>query len=357
MILLSKSTESKKVHVRAHTNIALIKYWGKQNEEYILPTTSSLSLTLDAFYTETSVAFDEQLDEDIFYLDGILQEDSSKDNIMPILSAVRKRANINAHARIDSVNHVPTAAGLASSASGMAALAGAASLAAGLRLSPTDLSRMARRGSGSATRSIYGGFVEWQKGNSDRTSFAMQIRDADFDVGMVFLLLNQKQKDVSSREGMKLTVETSPFYPAWVEGSERDLIDMKQALYEEDFETIGELTERSAMKMHATTMGAIPPFTYLEPDTLDAMQFVRNLRKEGIPCYFTMDAGPNVKILCRYSDAERIREKAAARYGDEICVLSKPGDGLSVIEDLSGIPQYVPYQEWVEKHVKEEFHD
>lgn len=345
------------MRVRAHTNIALIKYWGKQNEEYILPTTSSLSLTLDAFYTETSVTFDEQLEKDVFYLNGVLQEGSSLEKVMPILSAVRKRANINSFARIDSTNHVPTAAGLASSASGMAALAGAASLAAGLRLSPTDLSRIARRGSGSATRSIYGGFVEWQKGNSDRTSFAMQIRDADFDIGMVFLLLNQKQKDVSSRDGMKMTVETSPFYPAWVESSERDLIDMKQALYEENFDRIGELTERSAMKMHATTMGATPPFTYLEPATLDAMEFVRQLRKDGIPCYFTMDAGPNVKILCKYSDAEMIREKAAVRYGEDACIVSKPGKGLSVMNQNLGTTQLVPYQKWVEQLEKEHPHD
>ena len=327
----------------------MIKYWGKENKEYIIPTTSSLSLTLNAFYTDTRVVFDDRFKEDSFYLDDIKQEGASLKNIMPVLAEVRKLASLPSFAEIRSTNHVPTAAGLASSASGMAALAGAASLAAGLRLTPTDLSRLARRGSGSASRSIYGGFVEWQKGHSDRSSFAIPVRDADFDVGMVFLLLNQKKKEVSSREGMERTVTTSPFYPAWVEGAERDLMDMKQALYEDDFEKIGTLTEKSAMKMHATTMGAIPPVTYFEPATLEAMQFVRDLRKEGIFCYYTMDAGPNVKILCRYSDSEIIRAKAAQRFGEENCIVSKPGQGIMVKESLNNETQFVPYQKWIKQ--------
>lgn len=340
--------------MRAHTNIALIKYWGKKNEQLIIPTTSSLSLTLDAFYTDTCVRFDERLKEDSFYLDGEKQRGAALRNTLPILSAVRKQARLPYFAEIVSSNHVPTAAGLASSASGMAALAGAASLAAGLRLSPTDLSRLARRGSGSASRSIYGGFVEWQKGQSDQSSFALPVREADFDVGMVFLLLNQQKKEVSSREGMQRTVTTSPFYPAWVEHSERDLIEMKQALYEENFEKIGMLTEQSAMRMHATTMGAVPPFTYFEPATLEAMHFIRQLRKEGILCYYTMDAGPNVKILCRYSDSETIRKKAATLFGEENCIVSKPGSGLMVKKETGSETQFISYQNWI---TQEEHHD
>ena len=142
MVLLSHSNQRhERACVRAHTNIALIKYWGKKNEQLIIPTTSSLSLTLDAFYTDTCVRFDERLKEDSFYLDGEKQRGAALRNTLPILSAVRKQARLPYFAEIVSSNHVPTAAGLASSASGMAALAGAASLAAGLRLSPTDLSR------------------------------------------------------------------------------------------------------------------------------------------------------------------------------------------------------------------------
>ena len=153
--------------VRAYTNIAFIKYWGKKNEEFILPQNNSLSLTLDAFYTETKVTFDKNLDNDILILDGEEEGPNALKKAQVILDLVREMAGIKTRARIDSKNFVPTAAGLASSASGLAALAGAASLAAGLDLSETELSRLARRGSGSASRSIYGGFAEWLQGTSD----------------------------------------------------------------------------------------------------------------------------------------------------------------------------------------------
>lgn len=314
--------------VRAHTNIALIKYWGKRDEELILPMNSSLSLTLDAFYTDTSVRFDETKTEDEFYLNDVQQTGSSLKKVQVILDLVRQQSGISHKAVVESQNHVPTAAGLASSASGMAALAGAASAAAGLELSRKDLSRLARRGSGSASRSVYGGFVEWQKGTNDLDSHAVPVDDADWDIGMLFILLNKKEKAVSSREGMKRTVETSPFYPSWVESTEQDLIQMKDAIQNRDFDTIGKLTERSALKMHATTLGAVEPFTYWEPDSLVAMELVRTLRSEGFHCYFTMDAGPNVKVLCRMSEAKELQRRLASRFGEDNVLLSGIGEGL-----------------------------
>ena len=151
--------------VRAYTNIALIKYWGKRDEELFLPMNSSLSLTLDSFYTETSVAFDDNAAEDIFYLNDALQDEKATAKVSRFLDLFREEAGIKLPAIVKSINFVPTAAGLASSASGMAALAGAANLASGLNLDKTTLSTYARRGSGSATRSMFGGFVEWQNGN------------------------------------------------------------------------------------------------------------------------------------------------------------------------------------------------
>lgn len=335
--------------VRAHTNIALIKYWGKKDDDLIIPMNSSLSLTLDAFYTETSVEFDQTLVADIFFLDGEKQDALADEKLQTVLNEVRKKANITDFARVTSKNFVPTAAGLASSASGLAALAGAASIAAGLTLSEKELSRLARRGSGSASRSIYGGFVEWQAGDSDETSYAKKVRDADFGVGMVFLLVNKEKKAVSSRVGMKRTVETSPYYDQWVKTAKQDLADMKDALAEENINKIGELTERSAMKMHATTLAANPPFTYWESETLDAMQFVYDLREEGIPAYFTMDAGPNVKIFCRLKDMSLIQERASKLFGEENCVVSKPGIGLSVIQENTEPKKTIPYDQWLVK--------
>lgn len=283
---------------------------------------------MDKFYTDTSVSFDKTKAEDEFYLNGELQSDSSLKKVQPILDLVREESGIQHKAIVQSTNHVPTAAGLASSASGMAALAGAASLAAGLDLSKKDLSRLARRGSGSASRSIYGGFVEWQKGTGDEDSHAVPIDDAQWDIGMLFIILNKKKKDVSSREGMKRMVETSPFVTAWIESTEKDLVSMKEAIKERDFEKIGTLTERSAFKMHATNMGAIEPFTYWEPDSIVAIQLVQTLRSEGFSCYFTMDAGPNVKVLCRMSEAKEIQNRLAARFGEENVLLSGIGEGL-----------------------------
>ena len=194
--------------VRAHTNIAFIKYWGKEDETLILPKNNSLSLTLDAFYTDTQVCFDKKLNKDILFIDGEEQDKKALKKAQVILDLVRKEAGIHEFARIDSKNHVPTAAGLASSASGLAALAGAASLAAGLNLTKEELSRLARRGSGSASRSIYGGFAEWQKGSSDIDSFAIPIDEADWDIGMIFIIVDDGRKEVSSTEGMRRVVET-----------------------------------------------------------------------------------------------------------------------------------------------------
>lgn len=317
--------------VRAYTNIALIKYWGKRNEELILPTSSSLSLTLDAFYTETSVSFNADVEQDTFYLNDNLQDTAATQKVSRFLQLFREPAGISSPALVKSTNFVPTAAGLASSASGMAALAGAANLASGLDLNPRDLSLIARRGSGSATRSIYGGFVEWQMGTTSADSYAVPIDDASWDIGMLVVVVNHQEKAVSSREGMKNTVATSPFYAGWLESTADDLIEIKKAIRSQDFQKLGEITESNGMKMHGTMLGANPPLSYWEPDSVVAMQLVRQLRKEGIPCYFTMDAGPNVKVLCRLSDSAKIKTRFAEVFQNDQLIVAKPGPGLQVL--------------------------
>ncbi len=182
---------------------------------------------------------------------------------------------------MESQNFVPTAAGLASSASGLAALAGACSEALDLNLSEQALSRLARRGSGSACRSIYGGFAEWHQG-TDETSFATQVPSNGWEeeLSMIFILINAQAKEVSSREGMRRTVETSSFYPGWLSATASDLVKMKQAIAEKDFTALGETTEANALKMHGTTLAAEPPFTYWSSESLRAMECVRMLRKK-----------------------------------------------------------------------------
>ena len=319
--------------VRAHTNIAFIKYWGKEDETLILPKNNSLSLTLDAFYTDTQVCFDKKLNKDILFIDGEEQDKKALKKAQVILDLVRKEAGIHEFARIDSKNHVPTAAGLASSASGLAALAGAASLAAGLNLTKEELSRLARRGSGSASRSIYGGFAEWQKGSSDIDSFAIPIDEADWDIGMIFIIVDDGRKEVSSTEGMRRVVETSPYYDGWISSTKEDLIDMKSAIKMQDIVKVGEIAERSALKMHALNLSANPPFNYWSPESIEAMRMVSELRKQGYPVYLTMDAGPNVKLICKASQMEELMEKLLQTFHTEQLVMAKPGPGIQILED------------------------
>ncbi|PQF22835.1 diphosphomevalonate decarboxylase [Enterococcus mundtii] len=319
---------------RAYTNIALIKYWGKKNEELILPMNNSLSLTLDAFYTETEVIFSDTFTDDLFYLDHELQTEAATKKISRFLDLVRIQANTNKRAKVISHNFVPTAAGLASSASGLAALAGACNEALGLNLDEQALSRLARRGSGSACRSIFGGFVEWEKGHDDQTSYAQQIPSNGFEeeLAMVFVLINDQQKDVSSRDGMRRTVETSHFYQGWLDSVETDLMELKQAIAEKSFQTVGEVMERNGLKMHGTTLAANPPFTYWSPDSLKAMQAVRELRASGIPCYFTMDAGPNVKVLVEKKNQTAVQAKFIELFSRQQVILAHAGQGITIIE-------------------------
>lgn len=319
---------------RAYTNIALIKYWGKKNEELILPMNNSLSLTLDAFYTETEVIFSDSYMVDEFYLDGTLKDEKATKKVSQFLDLFRKEAGLSLKASVISQNFVPTAAGLASSASGLAALAGACNTALKLGLDDLSLSRFARRGSGSACRSIFGGFVEWEKGHDDLSSYAKPVPSDSFedDLAMVFVLINDQKKEVSSRNGMRRTVETSSFYQGWLDSVEGDLYQLKQAIKTKDFQLLGETMERNGLKMHGTTLAAQPPFTYWSPDSLKAMDAVRQLRKQGIPCYFTMDAGPNVKVLVENSHLSEVQETFTKLFSKEQVITAHAGPGIAIIE-------------------------
>lgn len=319
---------------KAHTNIALVKYWGKRDQQLILPETDSLSLTLDEFYTTTSVEFDDQLNSDRVAINGQVLDDQASQKVHKFLDLVRQRSGQTAYANVESTNHVPTAAGLASSASAFAALAGAASTAAGMHLDRRDLSRLARRGSGSATRSIYGGLVEWQRGHDDLTSYAKPImEDVPFNIEMLAILIDTKKKKVSSRYGMQQSVTTSPYYKVWPEIVAHDMQAVKAAIKAEDIDAIGRIAESNALRMHALTLSADPGFTYFNSDTLTAMNAVRALRENGINCYFTMDAGPNVKVIYDQRNRRPIYDALAEQFGPNRLVVAKPGPGIQIWEE------------------------
>lgn len=325
-----------KATAKAHTNIALIKYWGKRNESLILPTNNSLSVTLDGFYTTTNVSFDEGLTHDTFYLNDEVVEGEQYHRVTQFLDLVRQLAGKPIHAQVRSINAVPTAAGFASSASGFAALAAASSRAIGLDLSDSELSRLTRQGSGSACRSIFGGFAEWEKGEKEdgSDSFAIQIAPKDhWDIRVAAVVLSSKMKKVSSRAGMRRTVETSPFFNGWIESIPSDLEAIKQGIANRDIEQVGAIAEANCLKMHATTLGASPPFTYWLDTTVTVMQTVQQLREQGIPAYFTIDAGPNVKVLYLPEHEQLVQTTLREVPGVTDVKLSRVGQGITYLGD------------------------
>lgn len=318
-----------KITARAHTNIALVKYWGKENEELIIPANSSLSLTLDEFYTDTSVLFDESLSSDEVTLNGKVIED---EKITKFMDIIRKKSNINAFARIESTNHVPTSAGLASSASAYAALAAAGSKAYGLNLSKKGLSRLARRGSGSATRSIFGGFAAWNKGTDDESSYGYSIEDpVKMDINMIAIILDNQPKKISSRKGMKISITTSPYYQSWIKQTTADFQIIEEAIKENDFTTLGKTAELNAMRMHSLTLSSDPSYLYINADSLKVINMVKELRENGVECYYTMDAGPNVKIICQSDKISAITDKLSDKFSNDQIKVSGPGEGIKYL--------------------------
>lgn len=311
----------------AHPNIALVKYWGKADAALNLPATGSLSMTLDVFPTVTTVTLDDTLGADEFVLNGVVRTGIPEARVTRFLDLVRAQAGSTARARVTSHNEVPSAAGLASSASGFAALAGAATAAFGLMPTPTELSRLARRGSGSASRSIFAGFALWRAGD-DEQSVAEPI-DAP-DMAMVIAVVDRAEKPVSSREAMRRTIETSPFYPAWVTSTARTLDEAVEACAAGDLERLGALAETNAMRMHAVIQSCDPPIRYLGPTSVALFDRVAGLRGTGMRVWATADAGPNVVAVCHPDDVDAVRDA----LGDlaELFV-SRPGPGVSIRTD------------------------
>ena len=316
---------------RAYTNIALIKYWGKKNKQLKLPYTNSLSLTLDRFYTDTKASIVDS-DQDIIYLNQQLLDDAHSKRIRNYLDIVRQIYSFSEHFQIDSVNHVPTSAGFASSASGFAALAAAVNETKQLNLNRRELSILARNGSGSASRSIYGGFVEWIAGNDNASSFAQPIDEhPDIDLSILSVVINTQTKKISSTVGMENSVKSSPFYPNWVTLVTSEIEEIKQAIAKKDIQKIGEISEHNAMSMHALTLSANPSFTYFAPETIRIIQIIQELRQKGIFAYATIDAGPNVKIICTKESLPKVQTYIEQQLSNVTTVVANIGSGIEYI--------------------------
>ena len=320
------------VTARSNVNVALVKYWGKRDPELNLPATGSISLTLDGLSVEAEVGFGDGGPDEVT-IDGEAAQGVERDRVARFLDLVRAQARRDEAARVVTRSRVPRGAGLASSAAAFAALALAGSRAAGLRLDPTALSALARRGSGSAARSIYGGFVEWRRGErpDGSDSIAEPLLDASaWDLRVVVAITSGAPKAISSREGMARAA-TSPFYPAWVAGVDADLAEARAAIRSRDLEALGHLAEHSALAMHAVGLAARPPLLYWRGATIECVHRVWALRADGVPAFVTIDAGPQVKVLCEPSDAGRVADVLGAVPGVERIVTCAPGGGAEVV--------------------------
>ncbi|HTR50548.1 MAG TPA: diphosphomevalonate decarboxylase [Kofleriaceae bacterium] len=318
------------VTARACANIALVKYWGKRDAGPLnLPATGSLSIALRALVTETTVEFDPALAHDEVSLEG------GKARVSEFLDLVRARARIDTRARVTTANHFPTASGLASSASGFAALALAATRAAGLALLPRELSILARRGSGSAARSIFGGFVRMHAGTraDGEDAYAEAIAAPRLgDVRVVIAVVGGGvPKSHASRDAMEHSAATSPLYRAWLELVPRDLALAEAAIAGGDFPALGALAEANALAMHAVAIASRPATIYWQPATLAALAAVRELRAAHVRAYATIDAGPHVKVLTTSEDAGAVARALDTVAGVTQTIASEIGGGAEVI--------------------------
>jgi diphosphomevalonate decarboxylase len=325
-----------RVTARACANIALVKYWGKRDLELNLPAAGSISLTLDSFTTVTTVEFLAGPGPDEVWIDDAPAAEGAAWRTTQFLDLVRSLAKRCDRARVETRNTFPTGVGLASSSSGFAALALAASRALGLDLSQSELSALARRGSGSAARSLCAGFVEMYPGSRSDGSDAVARPLAPpnhWDVRLVAALTGDGRKALGSSEAMIRTAETSPLYSGWLASVPPTLERARTAILTRDLRALGEVMEHSALTMHASAIAARPPILYWNPVTVAAIRAVWDLRRSGVEAYFTIDAGPHVKVLCAVGDAPKVEEALRGVPGVLRTLEAAPGPAARLIAE------------------------
>jgi diphosphomevalonate decarboxylase len=315
----------------AHPNIALVKYWGKADAAQNLPAVGSLSITVEGLATTTTVRFDTALDADRFRLAG-REEPAMARRVSACLDELRRRAGSSLHAAVESGNDFPTAAGLASSASGFAALVVAADAALGAGLPRPELAELARRASGSAPRSLYGGFVELALADSGRRTECRQLLEpAAWPLAVAVAVTARGPKAVGSTAGMLASERSSPYYAAWVASSPADLAAARAAVAARDFEALAAVSEASCLAMHGVMLATRPGLVYWNGTTVACIHLVRGLRAAGVPVFFTIDAGPQLKAVCPPAALARVRHELAAVPGVERVLEGRLGEGARVV--------------------------
>lgn len=292
----------------ASSNLALIKYWGKRDSVLNLPETSSLSISLAHQGTATEITTVKNQKNDAIFNQGKMVDKSTEfyQRIVSFLDLFRPDGKT--HYLINTFSTVPIASGLASSASGFAALTKALADLYQWQLKPKNLSQLARLGSGSACRSLEDGFVRWSRGKrkDGLDSFGKKLSMVWPKLRIGVLTISSQPKPISSRAAMTATRQTSLLYPDWVRQSTNDLAVLKKALQKKDFKIFGETAENNALAMHALMFGANPPICYLQKATIDAIKKVWQAREKGLAIYFTEDAGPNLHLLFLEKDEKKV---------------------------------------------------
>ena len=312
---------------KARPNIALVKYWGKRDTARNLPSTGSISVTLDDLFTEMTVDFADGLESDRLTVNaaespGMLPRVSQCLDVT--LGPDRPPANVR------SASNFPIAAGLASSASAFGALVVAANAAAGGSATTGELARLAGRASGSAARSLFGGFVELRNDGDDIVVDTILEAEA-WPLRIVAAVTVTDEKPVSSSAAMEISRKTSPFYQRWVDEQDMDLATARDAIAVRDFGKLASVAEHNCLKMHSVMWTSRPPVVYWNAATVACLEAVRALQGEGVAVFFTIDAGPQVKAICLPHEEQLVVAALAAVPGVQDVLVSGIGAGAAVV--------------------------
>lgn len=324
------SAVPQKATALAHPNIAFIKYWGNQDDELRLPANASLSMNLGALHTITTVTFTADLAQDELFINQKQISGPGLERVSLVLDLIRAQAGLNLPARVASQSNFPVGSGIASSAAAFAALSVAGAAAASLTLDEASLSRLARRGSGSASRSVPSGYCEWCTG-SDETSVAASIAPPEhWDLRDVVVIVSQEHKAVGSSGGHRLA-QTSSLQAARVAGAAARLAACREALLARSLAALGPIIEEDAIIMHGVMMSSHPPLYYWNAATMALIQATQTWRAEGLPVYFTIDAGPNVHLICEATAVEAVVSAARKIPGVQEVISSGVGGPARLI--------------------------
>ena len=314
----------------AHPNFALIKYWGKSNFGGNIPAMSSLAITLDSMISETTVSFPDELKQDTWILNEV--EQPSLGQIQPPCEYLKKISPIDQPCLIESKNNFPTAAGLASSASGIASLVSALDNILETKLSRQQMIEAAMLGSGSAVRSLFPGFVLLDVTEEDVTCETI-LETEEWPLNVIVCVTSTNQKTMSSRQGMEISRKTSPIYSDWVRNHQEDIELALQAITEKNFHQLGKIAEQNCLKMHQVMKTSQPSIDYWSLATHACVENVKDMQGKGVPVFFTIDAGPQVKIICEPDVSKEVVTLMEKVPGVQSIIESCLGKGARIIHE------------------------